>query len=277
MAIGSGTSAELDAPAPGPAAQTPTAPRRTGIDRALTYTGEILITVGVLLGLFVVWQLFYTDVQSGRAQEAALEELEWVEPVVAHGDDTGTIPDVEVVQLIPPDQMHFSPEGAPVVPTPAIAETFATLHVPRWGAGYVKPISEGVSRKEVLDKLGIGHYPGTVMPGQVGNFAMAGHRTTYGKPFADADKLEVGDALVVQTADAWFVYEVTTTKIVKPNDVYVIGPNPLNPGNAPTAASITLTTCHPKFSAAQRMIVHGELKYWAPVGVGMPPELYEEP
>lgn len=275
MAIDSGAPVEFDAPASS-APASPPATKRSGLDRALTYTGEVLITVGVLLGLFVVWQLFYTDVQSGRAQDEVLDELAWVEPVIAHGGDASTLPDVDVVQLIPQDQKNFSPEGAPVVPTPAIGETFATIHVPRWGAGYVKPISEGVSRREVLDRLGIGHYPGTVMPGQVGNFSIAGHRTTYGKPFADVDRLQTGDALIVQTADAWFIYEVTATKIVKPTDVYVIGPNPLNPGNAPTAASITLTTCHPKYSAAQRYIVHGELLYWAPVGVGMPPELYEE-
>jgi sortase A len=258
------------------AASTSSTPHRSKLDRALTYTGEILITLGVVLGLFVVWQLFYTDVQSGRVQDDVLDQLAWVEPVVAHGAQDETLPDVEVVQLIPQDQMNFSPEGAPVVPTPAIGETFATIHVPRWGAGYVKPISEGVDRRAVLDRLGIGHYPSTVMPGQVGNFAVAGHRTTYGKPFADVDQLQLGDAIIIQTADAWFVYEVTDTKIVKPSEVYVIGPNPLNPGNAPTAASITLTTCHPKYSAAQRFIVHGELLYWAPVGIGMPPELYEE-
>jgi sortase A len=275
MAIDSGAPAELDAPEITDSSAS--SPHRGRLDRVLTFSGEILITLGVILGLFVVWQLFYTDVQSGRAQDLALEELPWVEPVVAHGSSVDELTDVEVVQLIPPDQMHFTPDGAPVVPAQAIGETFATLHVPRWGAGYVKPISEGVNRRQVLDKLGIGHYPSTVMPGQVGNFAVAGHRTTYGKPFADADTLQVGDSLVVQTADAWFIYEVTASKIVKPTDVYVIGPNPLNPGNAPTAASITLTTCHPKYSAAQRMIIHGELLYWAPLGVGMPPELYEEP
>ena len=274
MVIDSGLPAEFDSPFPEPIAPRP--PRK-GLDRTLTYAGEILITVGVLLGLFVVWQLFYTDVQSGAAQDAVLDDLEWVQPVVAHGDSGGEVPDIDVVQFIPSDQMHFGAAGAPIVAAPGPAETFATLRVPRWGSDYIKPISEGVGRKEVLDKLGIGHYPGTVLPGQVGNFAMAGHRTTYGKPFADADKLQVGDALVVQTADAWFVYEVTATKIVKPTDVYVIGPNPLNPGSAPTGAYITLTTCHPKYSAAQRMIIHGELKYWAPVTAGMPPELYEEP
>lgn len=255
----------------------PPAKRRSRADRTLTIVGEVLITVGVLLGLFVVWQLFYTDVQSGRAQDQALDELDWVQPVVAAGSDPESGTDIEVVQLIPQDQMHFTPDGAPIVPTPATAETFATIHVPRWGAGYVKPISEGVSRKEVLDKLGIGHYPNTALPGQVGNFSIAGHRTTYGKPFSDIDALVAGDSLVVQTKDAWFVYKVVETKIVMPSDVYVIAPNPLNPGSSATKASITLTTCHPRYSAAQRYIAHGELVYWAPTGHGVPPELYEAP
>lgn len=273
MAIDSGEASPADAPA---ASTGPRHARPRG-ERTITYIGESLITAGVLLGLFVVWQLFYTDVQSGRDQDSVLEELEWVQPVVAQGTGTdGEIVGPDVVQLIPEDQKHYGPSGAPILTEPGTASTFATLHVPRWGAGYIKPISQGVSRREVLDKLGIGHYPGTAMPGQVGNFAMAGHRTTYGKPFADVDKLKTGDALVVQTEEAWFVYRVTSTSIVKPTDVYVIDPNPTKPKSSPTKASITLTTCHPKYSAAQRFIVHGELEYWAPTGVGMPAELYEE-
>lgn len=272
MAIETGTVAGSDAPAaaPGPRHAKPRS------DRVLTSIGELLITAGVTLGLFVVWQLFYTDIQAGRLQDAALGELDWVDPVAAHGTTDSGLSIPEAVQLIPQDQMHFTLDGAPIVPTPRIAEAFATLMVPRWGGGYVKPISEGVSRREVLDTLGIGHYPNTAMPGELGNFAVAGHRTTYGKPFADVDQLKIGDALVVQTADAWFVYRVTDTSIVLPKDVYVIDPNPANPGATPVTASITLTTCHPKFSAAQRFIVHGEFVYWAPVGVGVPPELYEE-
>lgn len=272
MAVDSGVGTGVAAPA---ASHGPRHARPRS-EKVLTVIGELLITAGVLLGLFVVWQLFYTDVQSARTQDQTLDNLDWVQSVDATGSGaTDGVNDIDVVQLIPPDQMNFGP-GGPVVPTPAIAETFATLHVPRWGAGYVKPISEGVSRRDVLDPLGIGHYPNTVMPGQVGNFSVAGHRTTYGKPFADVDQLKTGDALVVQTAEAWFVYKVTSTAIVMPTDVYVIDPNPVNPGTTPTKAHITLTTCHPKFSAAQRFIVHGELAYWAPVSAGMPPELYEE-
>jgi sortase A len=114
------------------------------------------------------------------------------------------------------------------------------------------------------------------MPGEVGNFAVAGHRTTYGKPFTDIATLEVGDSLVVQTEDAWYVYTVTGSTIQAPEYIAAISPVPGKPGEQPTAASITLTTCHPRFSAEQRFIVWGELKYWAPSGNGFPSELVDQ-
>lgn len=255
---------------------------RRVLDAILGITGEVLVTAGVLLALYVVWQLFYTDVQSGRSQSAALDAIEWAEPVrvpsiVADaGDAPEDTPGVSV-QLIPEDQKVYSPEGAPVLSSPAIATTFATLHVPRWGTDYVKPISEGTSREQVLDKLGIGHYQSTAMPGAVGNFAVAGHRTTYGKPFSDINTLEVGDALVVQTEAAWYVYRVTGSTIETPDYIAAIAPVPGTPGETATAASITLTSCHPKFSAEKRFIVWGELEYWAPTGLGYPSELVEAP
>lgn len=234
-----------------------------------TVLGEVLITAGTLTGLFVVWQLFYTDVQSGRLQEQVIASLDWVEPIVA-------LPVVDgppEIPIIDDADKFFTYEGAPEIPTPATAETFATLYVPRWGDDYIKPISEGTSRRDVLDPLGIGHYPDTVMPGHLGNFAIAGHRTTYGKPFEHVDLLEPGDALVVETADAWFVYQVVSHEIVRPRDVHVISPNPFNIGATPDRAAITLTSCHPKFSAAQRFIVYGELSYWAFKGDGFPSEI----
>ncbi len=266
-------------PEPGPDARPTARPAGRRVDHVLSLVGEILITAGVILGLFVVWQLFYTDVQSGRTQAAALDELAFPEmPRVAAG--TGTVdtaqPDApDLVNLIPEELKVYSPDGAPVLDEPSEATTFGALHVPRWGYDYVKPISEGTSRARVLDPLGIGHYSDTAMPGEVGNFSIAGHRTTYGKPFTDIQNLEVGDALVVQTDSAWYVYRVTSTKIVQPSYIAAIAPTPDQPGVAPTVASITLTTCHPRYSAAQRYIVHGELEYWAPAGQGYPSEIVE--
>jgi sortase A len=241
--------------------------------------GEILITAGVVLGLFVVWQLFYTDVQSGRIQAAALDELSFPETTRVEAGKGGAseneVEAPEVIELIPDSFKVYSPDGAPVLGEQSEATTFGALHVPRWGFDYVKPISEGTSRARTLDPLGIGHYTDTVMPGAVGNFAIAGHRTTYGKPFTDIDRLEEGDALVVQTDDAWFVYRVTDSEIVSPSYLAAIAPTPREPGVAPTAASITLTSCHPRYSAEQRYIVYGELEYWAPTGHGFPSEIVE--
>lgn len=262
----------IDTLVPSAAQPAPATPRRRPLDTVLTVVGELLITAGVLLGLFVVWQLFYTDVQSGRIQDAALEELPWFETPPAVEDASGG--SASTVPLISEADKHFTPEGAPTVAEPATGDVFATMYVPRWGGDYVKPIAQGVSRKTVLDRLGIGHYPGRAMPGEIGNFAVAGHRTTYGKPFADVDLLQQGDALIVQTAEAWFVYRVTTWEIVRPTHIDSIAANPFDPHAAPTQALITLTTCHPKFSAAQRWVVHGELEYWAFTTAGYPAELY---
>lgn len=266
-------------PSSGSATANAPRPARSAVDRGVVLLGEILITAGVILGLFVVWQLFYTDVQSGRTQAAALDQLTFPETPRVEASTGSTQADGSdgpaVTELIPDDRKVYSPAGAPVLATPSEATTFGALHVPRWGYDYVKPISEGTSRARVLDPLGIGRYSDTAMPGEVGNFAIAGHRTTYGKPFTDIQLLELGDALVVQTDAAWYVYRVTGTEIVDPSYIAAIAPTPGAPGVAPTAASITLTTCHPRYSAAQRYIVYGQLEYWAPTGLGYPSEIVE--
>lgn len=224
--------------------------------------GELFIALGALMLLYVSWQLFYTDVQADRAQDQILDGLEWT----THGDASAPV--------AIPEELRERDAAPPEMAEPAHATTFAAMHVPRWGADYAKPISQGVTRRDVLDSLGIGHYPNTAMPGGEGNFALAGHRTTYGKPFSDVNTLEVGDALIVQTEDHWFVYRVTDWDIVRPTDVHVIDPVP--PGAAEGGHYITLTTCHPRYSAAERWIVHGQLDYWAPTGHGQPPEMLEE-
>jgi len=160
-----------------------------------------------------------------------------------------------------------------VLAEPAEATTFATLRVPRWDPDAVLPVSQGTSRSRVLDRLGVGHYAGTAMPGEVGNVALAGHRVTYGRPFHRIEELALGDALVVQTADAWYVYRVTGTAVVGPADVEVVAPVPGDPDAAPTRALMTLTTCHPTYSARERYVVHAELDSWLPVADGVPVEL----
>ena len=235
----------------------------------LGVVGEVLITLGLVLALFVVWQLWWTDVVADAEKGRIIAELDWVRTVEDLSDEPGPAePDPD--ETAPPEQ-RTGP--APVPEVPPHATTFASLRIPRWGPDYVSLISQGTTRRDVLDVLGNGHYEGTAMPGEIGNFAVAGHRTTYGKPLNRVAELEVGDPIVVQTADTWYVYRVTETLIVTPTEVEVILPVPSQPGAAPSEAMMTLTTCHPMFSAAERFIVHATLESWLPVAEGTPVEL----
>lgn len=225
---------------------------------------ELLVTVGLILLLFVGWQLWWTDIVGNQEQAQAIEQL-------------AATPDWTVVK--PADGMADFPVGtkhtedAPVLAEPPTTGTvFATMYVPRWGDDWRKPIAEGTDRATVLDTLGIGHYKDTAMPGQTGNFALAGHRQTHGKPFYAVDQLENGDKLIVETADAYYVYSVFEHQIVDPSTGgWVIGPDPFGTGKDPKL--ITLTTCHPINSTAQRYITWGEFEYWTPKSEGIPPDL----
>ncbi|MBF0688069.1 MAG: class E sortase [Cellulomonas sp.] len=233
-------------------------PRSSVVYGVVGVVGELLITIGVLLLGFLVWQLWWTDVEGNAVQAEIVQDLGFEEPPATEADDGVAEP---------------RRDEPPVIDEPAHATSFATLQVPRWVGEQERPISQGTDRPTVLDVLGIGHYEGTAMPGGLGNFALAGHRVTFGKPFNRIEELQVGDPLVVRTADTWYVYRVTSTEVVMPADVRVIAPVPNEPGGEPTERYITLTTCHPMFSARERYVVHGVLDYWAPVADGTPSEL----
>ncbi len=240
--------------------------RRGFVSGFVGFVGELLITAGVLLGLFVVWQLWWTDVQAEREHAQALAALDWPEPAPA---EAGGGPAVAPRHTDDP----------PVLEEPADETVFGTLYVPRFGPGYVEPIAQGVDKERVLDRLGIGHYPETAMPGELGNFATAGHRTTYGRPYHLVADLQEGDPLVVRTEDTWYVYKVTEWKIVTPYQVEVVSPVPgIKPGEPLpelTERFMTMTACHPMYSAAERYIVHAVFDYWAPVSEGVPAELVD--
>ncbi|SRR5580765_166390 len=211
----------------------------------VSFIGELCITAGLLLFAFLAWQLWWTDVVANKDQAAQVQAIE-------HSFDTA-----------PPTKKP----GAK--PKPAnLGDAFALVRIPRFGKGYVRPVHEGTAA-DVLDR-GIGHYVGTALPGQVGNFATAGHRTTYGKPYADIDTLRVGDRIVVETRTAYDVYVVTDHQIVLPTQVDVIDPVPSKPGVAPTIAVMTMTSCNPKFSAAQRYVVHARLDHAYTRAQGLP-------
>ncbi len=210
----------------------------------LGLAGDLFVTVGLLLLLFVGWQLWWTDVTANRAQDQTVTAL-------SHDFAAGA--------------------GAPASETPArvpFGSAFAILRIPRLGVDYARPVLEGTTR-DILHE-GIGHYDTTAAPGAVGNFAVAGHRTTYGRPFHDIDTLRAGDVVVVETRTAYSVYAVKRHVIVAPTDVDVIAPVPEEPGAMPAGHWLTMTACHPKYSAAQRYVVFAELVRTYPRAEGLP-------
>jgi sortase A len=207
--------------------------------------GELMITIGAFLLLFVGWQLWWTDVvsdaDSGQVVTALQDEFDdasWVQP------------------------KHVK-----------LGDAFAIVRIPRFGKSFARPLYEGTTR-EILQR-GIGHYPGTALPGEVGNFSMAGHRTTYGKPFNQIDKLKPTDVVLVETKSTWYVYRVTGHEIVVPTQTSVVLPVPNEPEVAPTDALFTMTSCHPEFSARQRFVVHGKLEATYPHADGVPADVLE--
>lgn len=221
--------------------------------------GELLITAGVLVFLFLGWQLWLNDLIVGSDQNKAGVALAqgWGSPKPAPDAGAG-------------DKDY----GDPVVGTaPANATQFAVMYIPRFGADYSRSVSEGVGTKDVLDKNGIGHYPGTQMPGQVGNFAVAAHRTTHGAPFHQLATLQVGDRIYVQTQDGYYTYVFRGLEYVRPTGVGVLDPVPQSPGVAPTDRLMTMTSCNPMYSASERIIAYASLESWQPISAGAPEEI----
>lgn len=208
--------------------------------------GELLITLGLLLLLFVAWQLWWTDVSANREQAATIQTLE-----------RGFIHDASATDPAATAGPATTPDPLATLKNVPFGEAFAIMRIPRFGANYARPVLQGTDH-DTLGK-GVGHYAGTAMPGSVGNFATAGHRTTYGKPYSDIDKLKNGDFIVIETKTSYMVYAVQRRVIVTPDHVEVIAPVPQHPGATPTEAWMTMTACHPKFSAEQRYVVFSKL------------------
>lgn len=197
--------------------------------------GEVLVTAGAVLLLFVVWQLFWTDVEANRAQSSTVTTLE---------RDFTSQPQESRAQGVQPSAV---PMGM----------AFAILRIPRFDAQYARPVFEGTDHDTLIK--GVGHYVGTAKPGRVGNFAIAGHRTTYGRPFSDIDRLRKGDKIIVETRAGYSVYVVVRHAIVRRTHTQAIAPVPDQPGATPVASFLTMTACDPKYSAARRYVVFAAL------------------
>ncbi len=237
----------------------------------------MLITLGMVVLLFVFYLLYFSDWIAAGKQREATAKL---------------------------DEQWRNPRGT--LDLPLRGDGIAKLSVPVFGPDFVWTVLQGTDQDTLA--VGPGHYPDTAMPGEPGNFSVGGHRVGKGSPFNNLDLLGSCDALVVETVDTWFVYrvlpmedevagwaqgkgtdpryrdvaplpgaysEVVGQEIVLPSQREVIAPVPgrpqvvLPPGRQ--RALITLTTCHPEFSARQRLIIHGVLTAQHPKTAGAPP------
>lgn len=245
-----------------PVRDTPPPRWRTDpVRTAVRSVGELLLTAGLVVLLFVFYEAYVTNWSSAEKQRAATAKL----------DDT----------------WH---NGRGLVDRTVKGAGIAKIYIPTFGPDFVFTVLEGTDQDTLA--VGPGHYQGTAAPGQLGNFSVAGHRVGKGSPFNSLDLLSSCDAIVIETEDHWYVYRVMPLQgestgwavgkgtqprcrgveplpgryanvvgktIVLPKQAEVIAPVPGQPSRTPISRLITLTTCHPQFSARQRLIVHGVL------------------
>lgn len=213
--------------------------------RTLRVVGWTLIAAGMVILLYLLYSLLFTNLTT-KAAQADLSD-QWPHPVAS------LEPAAEEGRGAPDDAVDE-------VPPPPDAGAVAVLEFSRPASDepvvHADPlfVVSGVGRADLA--RGPGHYPDTAAPGQTGNFAVAGHRTTHGAPFFHLDDLREDDEVhVTDRAGDRHTYRVVDERIVAPTDVWVVGEEPRG-ASGPT---LTLTTCHPRFSAAQRLVVFAEL------------------
>ena len=238
--------------------------RYRGAPWVLGIVGRLLVAGGAVVLLFAGYQLWGTGLAESRAQQglendftsrlgrvgtqstAALEAL--ARQQADHRATTSTAPTGNGSAAAAATSPPALPQELIDLLYPSPGEPVARILIPSISVD--KVVVEGVDLDDL--RKGPGHFPDTPLPGQEGNAAIAGHRTTYGAPFGDLDKLKPGDEIRVSTVLGEAVYKVAGTRIVDPEEVEVVGDFGDN--------RLTLTACHPKFSAAQRIIVWADLQ-----------------
>ncbi|TDC25515.1 class E sortase [Micromonospora sp. 15K316] len=215
----------------------------------LRVTGEVLMTFGLVVLLFAGYEVWGKSAIVDAHQNDLSQQL--AQAWGPTGDPTVSAPAAPSAKPSPPVR------GKPI----------AGLYIPKLEKNWV--VVEGVTQADI--RYAPGHYPESALPGQVGNFSVAGHRNR--ATFWRLDELRDGDVIVVESKTDWYVYKVSQTRIVKPTQVEVVAPVPGEPGEKPTKRMLTLTTCNPKFDNYQRLIVHAELDRTQPKAEGRPTEL----
>lgn len=236
------------------------------LSKVLGALGRLLIVAGVVILGFVAYQLWGTSIEQSRQQDDLLGE---------YAQTVGAAPDADLAQVVeasagsanagsdgsgPTGADGNGTDGAVVTegppPTPAPGEPVGIIEIPR--LELTRVMVEGTSRADL--KKGPGHYIGTPFPGQPGNVGIAGHRTTYGAPFNRIDELQPGDEIVLSTSQGSFTYEVIPAPGSTSQGWYTVSPNQVEVLDDMGDNRVTLTACHPKYSAKQRIIVQAVLR-----------------
>lgn len=219
---------------------------------------ELCLTLGTLIVLFVVYVLYWTGVRADSAMDGELGELteRW---------STGP---VATASPAPDDDKPREPAA----PAYRDGKPFAVMYIPRFGRDWAKPVLEGTATGTL--QKGLGHYARTARLGATGNFAVAGHRRTYGDPFKDFPRLRPGDAVVISDGTTWFTYRIDKRPYrTLPGDIGVIDPVPGKSGYDGPGRYLTLTTCEPEWGHSHRLIAWAHLDATSPVAEGRPAAL----
>ncbi|WP_158542793.1 class E sortase [Phytoactinopolyspora halophila] len=215
-------------------------PRRSPFAVFVGFIGELLLTAGVIVLLFVVYLLWGTGLQTASAQDDLREQLDF-DQEQSDGDSSSSLQDLE------------------------LGDAYGIIRIPRFGDDWEWVIVEGVEDDDLRN--GPGHYPDSADPGELGNFGVAAHRAGHGEPFADFPELHVGDIVEVETAEGVFTYRLDDApdgdsdgNKINISDTWVVDPVPGEPSSTePDEARVTLTTCWPRLGSSHRMYATGTL------------------
>jgi sortase A len=201
--------------------------------------GRVVLVAGVLVLLFIPYLLWGTGLITARSQASLRSQFSEAQK------KTGTV--IPKVHLKPDNTADQTLQVAPAAAAPALGGPVGNISIPKIGLSMM--VVEGTGESQLA--MGPGHYPGTPLPGEEGNVAIAGHRTTYLHPFYNLDALVPGDSINVITLQGIFLYHVMSNQAVSPDDVAVVAPT--------RTPELTLTTCNPRYSASQRLVVQANL------------------
>jgi len=237
--------------------------RRSKRVSVIGIAGEVLITVGILILGYIIWQPWYTGTVVTQKQTELSD-------AIASDWRPSSTPQAS-------EKPEPSLEGMPVLAKAPDFEVFAVMHVPAFAPDFQNVIAETTDLPRVLNlnDKGVGRYDLTQQLGEPGNFAVAGHRSgPLINAFKEMMNLRVGDPIFIETEQGWFTYRFRSIEYVWPTAIDVLNPFPRLQGNPGSDYILTLTTCHPKWDGdAERAIAYAVLEDYTPAADGMPAEL----